>query len=578
MLRRDIIDSPFILKHWFAKCKPVFSLDTETTSLSWLDLEIIGFSICDGVQACYVNITPEHKQELLDILEYYLSEAKLVIMHNAAFDMMVCKKYDIEFGNNIWDTLTASHLIQETLPENGLKYLAERILGVPKEDIKKFTDVIPGTTEFAIYGMNDAIWTWQLYQKFRPVIVKENLTHLMEDIEMPFCKVLMELQINGILPDVNAAKKMIVPVQHLYYEIENKLLEMFGGKYKIGIMPRARRTWCKPSINFNSSDQVIPLIEGLGFEIYEKAKKGGKSWGKRAKKRLKGEHPAIDLLIKFGTVEKLLSGFLRKFNTFVELDGRIRPSFNNTVCVTGRLSCSNPNIEQLPKNNTIANIRNLFISPIGSVFIVADYSGQELRILGEESQDSNLIKAFKEGKDLHQEVADAMGLPSRDDAKPINFGIPYGKQAYGFSQDWGCSIKEAQEKLDLYFHKYPSIRTRIERCHLQVSKHGYVRNMSGRRRRFPDFKKKHKWAKARCYRQAFNFIIQSYGADTIKVACANIIKDTMLKIINIIHDEIVCECPIDYVEQGVGYIKHCMINAIPISIPWEVTVGIANRY
>ncbi len=478
----------------------------------------------------------------------------------------------------IFDTMVVSHLIQETLPENGLKYLAERILGVPKEDIKKFTDVTPGTTEFAIYGMNDAIWTWQLYQKFRPIIVKENLTHLMEDIEMPFCKVLMELQINGIGADISAAKKMSYEVQHLYYSIENELLEMFGGCYTVGITPRSRRTWCKASINFNSSDQVIPLVEGLGFEIYEKAKKGGKSWGKQAKNRLKGKHPAIDLLIKFGKVEKLLAGFLRPFRGFIDEDGRIRCSFHNTVAVTGRLSCSKPNIEQLPKNNDIANIRNLFISDSNNVFIVADYSGQELRILGEESQDSNLIKAFKEGKDLHQEVADAMGLPSRDDAKPINFGIPYGKQAYGFSQDWGCSIKEAQEKLDLYFYKYPSVRTRIERCRLQVSKHSYVRNMSGRRRRFPDFKKKHKWAKARCYRQAFNFLIQSYGADAVKVACANIIKDTMLKIVNIVHDEVCVEVPIDYIEEAKTYIEKCMIEALPISIKWEVSISHGIRY
>lgn len=395
---------------------------------------------------------------------------------------------------------------------------------------------------------------------------------------MPFCKVLMELQINGIKADINAAKKMSYEVQHLYYEIENELLEMFGGKYEIGIMPVARRVWCKPSINFNSSEQVISLIEDLGFDIYEKSKKGAKSWGKQAKIRLAGKHPAIDLLIKFGKVEKLLSGFLKPFGGFVDEDGRIRCSFHNTVAVTGRLSCSSPNIEQLPKNNDIANIRNLFISPSDSVFIVADYSGQELRILGEESGDYNLKKAFKEGRDLHQEVADSMKLKSRDDAKCINFGIPYGKQAFGFSKDWGISVPEAQKKLDMYFKKYPSVRTRIERCRQQIATKYYVTNMSGRRRRFYNFKKLSKWGKERCYRQGFNFLIQSTGADMIKIAAANIIKDINLKLVNIVHDELCLECPIDYVGQGIKYIKYCMINAMKLSIPLEVDIHTGIRY
>lgn len=478
----------------------------------------------------------------------------------------------------IVDTMIMSHLCNENLPENGLKYLTKRIL---KRDAVEYKDAISDSTnseKFYRYGIDDAINTFDLYQVFRPIIIKENLTHLLWDIEMPFCRVLTELAINGIQADAEAAKKMTAEVQHLYYEIENELLEMFGGKYEVGITPRSRKVWCKASINFNSSDQVIPLIEGLGFEIYERAKKGAKSWGKQAKNRLKGKHPAIDLLIKYSKVEKLLSGFLRPFKGFINEDGRIRCSFHNTIAVTGRLSCSSPNIEQLPKNNNIANIRNLFIAGCDNVFIVCDYSGQELRILGEESGDYNLKKVFKEGRDLHQEVADAMGFDNRDDAKPINFGIPYGKQAYGFSKDWGCSIEEAQKKLDLYFHKYPSVRTRIEKCRQQVYKHGYVRNMSGRRRRFFDFKKQGKWGKARCYRMAFNFLIQSFAADVVKKAASEIIKDTKLKICNIVHDEVCVETPVYYIEEAKAYIEKCMVEALPMSIKWEVDITHGKRY
>ena len=476
----------------------------------------------------------------------------------------------------IFDTMVAYHLLNEE-DEKGLKYLAHTILGVPKDKIKKYDDVTSDTEEFYVYGMNDAIWTYELFQRFSPEIETQGLHHLMYDVEMPFQYALVELAINGIKADPDEAQRMKHEVQHLYYKIENELLEMFGGEYIVSITPRSRVVSCEPSINFNSSKQVIPLLEGLGFEIYEKAKKGGQSWGKVAKKRLAGQHPAIDLLIKLGKVEKLLNGFLIPFRRFIDEDGRIRCSFHNTVAVTGRLSCSSPNIEQLPKNNDIANIRNLFISDSNTTFIVADYSQQEIRILGEESQDSNIKKDFRNGVDPHTAVSEAMGI-SRSDAKIVNFGIPYGKEAFGFSKDWGCSIEEAEVTINKYFAKYPSVRSRIERCRQKIAKDGYVINMSGRRRRFPGFKNKNKWGKARCYRQGFNFLIQSAGADMIKIAAYRVIQNKILKLVNLVHDELVLECPKYYLEEGIAFVRECMINAAHMSIPLEVDISSGVRY
>jgi len=473
--------------------------------------------------------------------------------------------------------MTMAHLCNENLQSKALKYLAEHILHIPPDKIKKYDDVTPGTPEFCEYGMDDAVYTWQLYQKFDQTIYEQNLSHLMWDIEMPFQRALVELAINGIGADKEAARVMRYETQHLYYTIENELLEMCGGEYIVSITPRSRVVSCKPSINFNSPEQVIPLVEALGFEIFERTKKKKKSFAKAAKKRLEGQHPFIDLLIKFGKVEKLLNGFLNPFEEFIDEDGRIRCSFNNTVAVTGRLSCSSPNIEQLPRQNNIANIRNLFICRRDSVFIVADYSGQELRILGEQTQDPALIKELRAGLDLHQVFADTFGL-SRTDAKCISFGIPYGKQAYGFAKDWGWSLERAQDFLDEFFAKYSGVKTAIEQARKSVSLRGYVTNLSGRRRRFPDFKKKTKWQKERCYRQAFNFLIQSFASDCMKVAAAKIIQDKNLKLCNIIHDEVVVECPKMYLKQGIKHITESMINTIPISIPWEVDVSSGNRY
>jgi len=478
----------------------------------------------------------------------------------------------------IFDTLTASHLLNECLPENGLKYLAEHELGIPKEQIKKYTEVTPGTDEFFKYGMNDAIWTYQLYKKYSPQIEKEGLHHLAYDIEFPFQKALMWLAINGIRADVSAAKQMTYETQHLFYTIENELLNIFGGKYVTSITPRSRVTSCKPSINFNSSDQVVPLIEGLGFPIYERSKKEKKkSWNKQSKNRLKGKHPTIDLIIKLGKIEKLLNGFLVPFESFVQRDGRIRPSFHNTVCVTGRLSCSKPNIEQLPNQNDIANIRNLFIAEPGNVLIVADYSGQEVRIMAQESGDKTFKTALINGLDLHQVTADAVGV-SRKDAKCIVFGTAYGKSSYGFSKDFNCSEKEAQVFIDKFFAQYPGLRRAIEKTREQVYKHGFVRTMSGRKRRFPDFHKLNKWGKERCYRMAFNFKIQGYGGEVLKKAASEIVKNLNLILVNLVHDEAVLECKKEYVEEGMKYINECMVKALPIFLKWDIDINYGTRY
>jgi len=285
----------------------------------------------------------------------------------------------------------------------------------------------------------------------------------------------------------------------------------------------------------------------------------------------------INLLLKYRKVSKLLSTFLVPFETFVQRDGRIRPSFHNTVCVTGRLSCSKPNIEQLPNQNDIANIRNLFIAEPGNVLIVADYSGQEVRIMAQESGDKTFKDALINGLDLHQVTADAVGV-SRTEAKCIVFGTAYGKSSYGFSKDFNCSEKEAQTFIDKFFAQYPGLRRAIEKTREEVYKHGFVTNMSGRRRRFPDFHKLNKWGKERCYRMAFNFKIQGFAADVTKRAAANVIQNDKLRLINIIHDELVIETSKGYVEQGMEYVRQAMIKALPIFLPWDIDISYGTRY
>lgn len=309
----------------------------------------------------------------------------------------------------------------------------------------------------------------------------------------------------------------------------------------------------------------------------------------------------INLLLKYRKVSKLLSTFLVPFGGFVNADGRIRCSFHNAVCVTGRLSCSKPNIEQLPKNNNIANIRNLFVAAPNNVLIVADYSGQEVRIMAEESDDFNLKSALRKGYDIHLTTANEMhklnistlGLTDkteehnvakakykkqRDGCKCVVFGTAYGKSAYGFSKDFNCSEKEAQVFIDKFFAQYPGLKRAIEKTREQIYKHGFVRNMAGRKRRFPDFHKLNKWGKEKCYRQGFNFKIQGYGGEVLKKAASEIVKNLLLKLVNLVHDEIVVECPRWYVKEGMKYIEMCMIKALPIFLKWGIDITFGERY
>jgi DNA polymerase-1 len=221
--------------------------------------------------------------------------------------------------------------------------------------------------------------------------------------------------------------------------------------------------------------------------------------------------------------------------------------------------------------------------------------------MGEESGDKNLKEALRNNYDVHLATANGMNnlnlttedltekteanakakkkyKKERDSCKCVVFGTAYGKSAFGFSKDFQCSLSEAQDFIDQFLNQYPGLRIAIEKTREQVYKYGYVRNMSGRRRRFPEFHKKGKWDKERCYRMAFNFKIQSFAADMVKAAAAKIVLNLRIKLINIVHDEIVCEVHNSYVEEACVYIKHCMATAIPMSLALETSMDVGDCY
>lgn len=594
------------------------ALDTETTDLNWYKLNIVGFSLCDGKRACYVlwndeifnNISYSYNGGFLQNLINNCSE---LIMHNASFDLKVLEKIGIDYLkiSNIFDTMIGSWLLNEN-DEHRLKHLAHKVLKIPKSEIKSFEEASQYgmvSPAFQEYAMNDAIWTYQLYEKEKYWLKKQGMEYLFYKIEMPFQKVLAEMAINGFLVDVDKAHKMQDFVEELLADKMIALCKSADISYTIQSLIDGRRE-VSPDINFNSSQQMVDLIESLGLEITEMTKpskrfpKGQKSVGKETMQRLSGQHPFIDLLDEYKSLEKLHKSYLVPVDDFIDEDKRIRCDIHATGTVTGRVSASDPNLENLPnplKTPLPVNYRDIFIAPKGKVLIVADYSGQELRGLTEVSRDPGLIEAFQKDKDIHLAVTNSclnLGIPEEDlyktssqykDIKTkfeqqrdqlkngVVFPLIYGKTAWGMSKDMNISEDLAQKWIDGFLNLYPKVREEIDNTAKELKRFRYVKNKHGRRRRLNP-------AIAKSYRQAFNFLIQSLGAEQLKLAASSCQRLKWLqpkwdlKLLLPIHDELIFEVNEEYAEIAAKEIKKRMENCVDLIIPSFVDIKIVKCY
>ena len=585
------------------------SLDTETTDLNYFKLRMRGFSLCDGKKACYVNVWENKDRELiLGYLNYCLKHHKSfqkLVMHNAPFDLKVLHKEGCtEVTSQIFCTKTAAHLINENIP-TGLKYLAEHILQVSDtltyEQAERYGYNSP---KFIEYATNDAIWTWQLHEYFNRVLYQQKLDKLFYDIEMPFQFVLMDLAIHGVQIDGKEIDRLDKIVSKDISEMEFQLRDIVGIKYQTQGNLFTEEMEVLSGTNMRSSPQLVDIIQNrLGLVIEEKTDKGNPSVGKATLLRLKGQHEFIDLLRKYKTAVKLSNGFLKPFPNFYDADGRVRTSFHNGVAVTGRLSSSKPNLQQLPKLNKEYPIdfRATIIAPEGKSLIVADYGGQELRVLTQITKDKGLIDAFQNDKDIHLETTNKsfdLGIPDeclysrhpdhekikkenkadRDKTKNcVVFPIIYGTTAYGVSQSLAVSEEVAQGYIDDFLDLYPGVREGIERCSAYLKTHKYVYTLSGRRRRLYDLTPK-------AFRQAFNFLIQGYSADMIRLAATNVRNAGLahpewdMKIVLIVHDEIVVEVNDEYIEEAKAAVKEGMESAVEMVIPLTTEIGVGKKY
>jgi DNA polymerase-1 len=601
-LKTTVINNFLDFCDWLEKNKrPIMAFDTETTSLSYLDMECIGFSLATDKASCYVIADR-------NFIDYFMKlKGITLVMHNAVFDLKVLHKYGFE-PEKIWCTLVGAKLCDENREHYSLKDLAYEWLHIPLEQIKRYDEVCdnPNSPIFYDYAMNDAIWAYQLWEYEKKIIQKEDLIYLAEEIEMPFQFVLRDLEINGIYINKEKLEKFRNECNAILINLESNMLSIFNKKHSIqGELWSERDTYISP-INFGSSQQLVACCESLGFQIDEFTDKGNPSVGKTYLQKMRNKHPFFDLLWRYKKLQKLQNSFLEPLEGFIDEDGRVRPSYQ--MVRTGRLSCSDPNLQQLPnpkKEKLEFNHRELFIPKEGNVLVCADYSGQELRNLAEVSNDSNMVNAFNMDYDLHLFTAnrvfnlnlgDSVFINSTEEHKEackkykskrhqakngINFPTVYGAFAQRIAEDNNVSIPEAQRWLDEFDKLYPQVKKWKEQVTNRIRKVYYTTTLMGRKRRFPYYQTSGRWEKAKMERQAANFEIQGFSADQMKLAAVKIrqfLADYKAHFVLTVHDELVFEVPEEYAQEFSVKIKYVMEHCICMKVPIIVDVKIVRNY
>ena len=604
MIKKILTSDSYELKSFNWEC---FSFDTETTSLRYDELAITGISLCDGTHNYYIPIKDDNREATMKVIKNYFSKAKKVVAQNWVFDAKVMSKYGISFEKQkFFDTRIASHLINENTP-NGLKYMTRSILGREVADFD--INLSHYCQEFYDYALDDSLNTWLLYKHFLPKILEDKkLCWLFFKVEMPFQRVLLEMELEGVMINQPLLKSQQQLLINETQKLQSNMLDILGVKYELQLNFLGDLKLISP-INFNSSQQLTKIFNDLKLVISEKTPGGNPSVGKLTLEKHK-KHSFVDLLIKFKIASKLMSGFVEPLPEFIQSDGKVRPSFNDTGTKTGRLSCSRPNLQQLPKVGSYApaKIRELFIAPKGYKMFSVDYSGQEIAVMAQQSKDPTLVKSLNKGYDMHLAIANKfyhLGIPeealskqhadyegykathdkARGRAKRITFGLAYGKGAYGFAKDFGISEDAAQKIVDDYFKGIPLLGKAIQQAHAELERSGVVTTLAGRKRHFV-IEEGNQWQLERAKRQAFNFLIQGFSADMIRAASINVHKrkqpfDWGLTAIMTVHDEVVYIVKEDHVVEATQMVKQafedvCKNFVVPVNADIEVGTNYGN--
>ncbi|MEH0154895.1 DNA polymerase I [Limibacter armeniacum] len=590
----QLIDTPELRKELihFLSLQDEFCFDTETSSLSAIESELVGMSFAYRPHEAYYVPIPEDQEAAKAIVsefkEVFENEKVGKIAQNLKYDMMVMRNYGIEINGPLFDTMLAHYLLH---PEqrHGMDHLStvylnyepvsiETLIGKKGKNQLSMREV--PVENAAEYAAEDADITLQLKQVFAPMLDKEpKLKKLLEEIEIPLVKVLAEVEMNGVKIDTenlaNSSKELEVTIAAL----EKSIYEAAGEEFNVG-----------------SPKQLGEILFGK-LKLVEKPKKtksGQYATGEEILINLANDHQIVSDILEFRQLQKLKSTYVDALPKMIsKKDGLIHTSYNQAVTATGRLSSTDPNLQNIPiRTEKGREIRKAFV-PRNKDFTIlaADYSQVELRIMAAFSEDAHMVDAFKQGKDIHTATAakvfkvteSEVDSDMRRKAKTANFGIIYGVSAFGLSQQLNIPRKEAGELIDKYFEEFPSVKAYMDNAINKARDDEFAETIMGRRRYLRDINSRNFTVRGMAERNAINAPIQGSAADIIKKAMIDIqqwIEENNLKskMIMQVHDELVFDAHNDELELLQQKVKELMENAYQMAVPLEVEVGIGQNW
>ncbi len=567
----------------------VFAFDTETTGLNPVASELVGLSVSWQAGRGYYVPVRAAVGRVLDqatvvekLKPIFENPRQKKVGQNLKFDIAVLRQVGIHVKGMFFDTMIASFVLEPLGRSHGLDALAYDLLGhrmIPISDLigkgrQQCSIDEVDTTRVCEYAAEDADYTWRLYEVLKPQIDASSFTKLFYETEMPLVEVLCDMECNGVALDTD-----------LLADLSGSMAD------RLAVLTREIHTAAGHGFNIDSTKQLAGvLFDELKLPVVRKTKTGRSTDAETLETLSRQtEHPLPVLVLEYRELNKLKSTYLDTLPKMVcRKTGRIHAGFHQTGAVTGRLSSSDPNLQNIPIRTEVGRrIRGAFVAGRPEhVLLVADYSQIELRVLAHFCQDEALIRAFRSGQDIHAFVAAQVnGVPleqvtkeQRSAAKAVNFGIVYGQSAFGLARSLNISRTAAKTFIDMYFMRYPGIRLFIDQTVVDAQRDGYVETILGRRRPLPELRDVSPQQVALGKRLAVNTVIQGSAADLIKRAMIDIHREIGAtnrpsRMLIQVHDELVFEVPESEVEAEAEMVRRKMTQAIPLDVPVEVDIA-----
>ena len=584
---------------WLAllQAAPLFAFDTETTSLDYMEARVVGVSFAiEPGKAAYVPFGHDYlgaptqltEQQVLGKLKPLLEDpARLKVGQNLKYDRNVLQNHGIDLQGIAFDTMLESYVLNSTASRHDMDSLARKYLGVDTisfEEIagkgaKQLTFNQIELEQAAPYAAEDADITLRLHQTLWGELSKlPTLAKVFTEIELPLLPVLARMELLGTTIDPKLLHQQSQEIEVRLAELERQAHELAGQEF-----------------NLSSPKQLGEILfVKLGLPILKKTPKGAPSTAEEVLAELAETYDLPRLLMEHRGLAKLKSTYTDKLPLMIKPQtGRVHTSYHQAVAATGRLSSTDPNLQNIPvRNEQGRRIRQAFIPSAGYKLVAADYSQIELRIMAHLSGDQGLLTAFAEGKDIHKATAaevfgvalDAVTTDMRRSAKAINFGLIYGMSAFGLAKQLGIGRAEAQKYMDLYFERYPGVLEYMERTRQQAEAQGYVETLFGRRLYLPDIKSRNAGLRKGAERAAINAPMQGTAADIIKRAMIAVdgwirgITDGSIHMLMQVHDELVFEIREEKLEEYIALIKEKMSAAAELHVPLVVEAGTGDNW